>query len=272
MSPGNPPKRKTVTPESEMRLNRFLARAGLGSRRSVEDIVREGRVAIDGKTVEDMGRRVHPGTEEVTVDGRPVTLPEGYRVYAFHKPHGVVSTLAAQGGQPSLLPYRRTSDIPDRFMPVGRLDSETTGLLLWTDDGELNQALCSPRSGLWKTYELELNGDPAPEKIRSLTQGKIEIDGRPCLPCRLKLNPGGTTRQWIMEIHEGRRRQIRRMFRAVDLRVLRLHRTAVGPIGLVNLRPGDFRRLTHNEVESLRELVAGAGQVRKKAPKRPRRK
>ena len=261
-----------MTPESEMRLNRFLARAGLGSRRSVEDIVREGRVAIDGKTVEDMGRRVHPDTEEVTVDGRPVSLPEGYRVYAFHKPHGVVSTLVAQGGQPSLLPYRRTSDIPDRFMPVGRLDSETTGLLLWTDDGELNQALCRPRSGLWKTYELELNGYPAPEKVRSLTQGKIEIDGRACLPCRLKLNPAGTTSQWIMEIHEGRRRQIRRMFRAVDLRVLRLHRTAVGPIELVNLRPGDFRRLTHNEVESLRELVAGSKQVPKQGSKRARRK
>ncbi len=257
-----------MTPESEMRLNRFLARAGLGSRRSVEDIVREGRVAIDGKTVEDLGRRVHPDTEEVTVDGRPVILPEGFRVYAFHKPHGVVSTLASQGGQPSLLPYRRTSDIPDRFMPVGRLDSETTGLLLWTDDGELNQALCRPTSGLWKTYELELNGDPAPEKIRSLMRGKIEIDGRPCLPCRLKLNPGGTTRSWIIEIHEGRRRQIRRMFRAVDLRVLRLHRTAVGSIELGNLRPGDFRRLNHKEVESIRELVAGSKQV----PKRRRRK
>ncbi len=256
-----------MTPDSEMRLNRFLARAGFGSRRSVEDLVREGRVAIDGRKVEDLGRRVSTGTEEVTVDGRPVFLPDDFRVYAFHKPHGVVSTLVAQGGQPSLLPYRRTSDIPDRFMPVGRLDSETTGLLLWTDDGELNQALCRPQSGLWKTYELEINSDPSPDKIRSLTRGNIEIDGRPCLPCRLRLNPGGTTRQWIMEIHEGRRRQIRRMFRAVDLRVLRLHRTAVGPVQLVNLRPGDFRRLSHNEVESLRELVDASRNQRK----RPRR-
>ncbi|MCK9996486.1 MAG: rRNA pseudouridine synthase [Candidatus Krumholzibacteria bacterium] len=254
-----------MTSDSEMRLNRFLARAGFGSRRSVEDIVREGRVAIDGQKVVDLGRRVSTGTEEVTVDGRPVSLPEDFRVYAFHKPHGVVSTLAAQGGQPSLLPYRQTSDIPDRFMPVGRLDSETTGLLLWTDDGELNQALCRPKSGLWKTYELEINADLAPEKVRSLTRGNIEIDGRACLPCRLKLNPGGTTRQWIMEIHEGRRRQIRRMFRAVGLRVLRLHRTAVGPIKLFNLRAGDFRRLTHNEVESLRELLAGTDTNRKRS-------
>ena len=247
--------RRAVNPDTEMRLNRFLARAGLGSRRSVESLVREGRVAIGGQTVEDLGRRVRPDTDEVTLDGRPVSLPEGYRVYAFHKPQGVVSTLAAQNGQPSLLPYRLQSDIPDRFMPVGRLDSETTGLLLWTDDGELNQALCRPRSGLWKTYELELNGGPTPEKIRSLTQGGIEIDGRPCLPCRLRMSKAGTTHQWIMEIHEGRRRQIRRMFKGVGLRVLRLQRTAVGPVRLGNLRPGDFRKLTPNEVENLRDLV-----------------
>jgi len=240
-----------------MRLNRYLARAGLGSRRSVESLVREGRVAIDGRTVTDLGRRVQAGAEEVTVDGRPVEVPEGFRVYAFHKPRGVVSTLVAQGGQPSLLPYRRQSDLPDRFMPVGRLDSETTGLLLWTDDGDLNQDLCRPKSGLWKTYELEIDEELNRELIRTLTQGGIEIDGRPCLPCRLQLQKGGTTLQWVIEIHEGRRRQIRRMFRAVGRRVLKLHRIAVGPVKLGNLRPGDFRRLDHNEVEELRQQVKG---------------
>jgi 23S rRNA pseudouridine2605 synthase len=246
-----------MTSDTEMRLNRFLARAGLGSRRSVETLVREGRVAIDGQTVEDLGRRVHLETEQVTLDGTLIYLPEGYRVYAFHKPIEVVSTLAVQNGQPSLLPYRLQADIPDRFMPVGRLDSETTGLLLWTDDGELNQALCQPRSGLWKTYEVDLNKDLAPDNIRTLTQGGIEIDGRPCLPCRLRLSSAGTTRQWVMEIHEGRRRQIRRMFQAVGLKVLRLHRTAVGPVRLGLLRPGGFRRLNHEEVDELRGLLKG---------------
>ena len=240
-----------------MRLNRYLARAGLGSRRSVETLVIEGRVAINGKTITELGRRVLPESEEVTVDGRPVSMPDGYRVYAFHKPMDVVSTLASQGGQPSLLPYRRQSDLPDRFMPVGRLDSETTGLLLWTDDGNLNQDLCRPRSGLWKTYELDLNEDLNQNLIRTLTQGGIEIDGRPCLPCRLQMKSGGTTLNWVIEIHEGRRRQIRRMFRAVGRRVMKLHRVAVGPVKLGNLRPGDFRRLDHNEVEKLRGLVEG---------------
>jgi len=247
-----------VTPEPGIRLNRFLARAGLGSRRSVEDIVRAGRVQIDGQKVEDLGRRVQPGTNTVTVDGRPVILPEGYRVYAFHKPQDVVSTLAAQGGQPSLLPYRLQSDIPDRFMPVGRLDSETTGLLLWTDDGMLNQALCRPESGLWKTYQVDLNGELDRNMIKTLTKGGVVLDGRPCRPCRLELRPNGTTRQWAIEIHEGRRRQIRRMFQAVGLKVVRLQRTAIGPIKLGNLRPGDFRRLDHSEVEALRGQVAVA--------------
>ncbi len=240
-----------------MRLNRYLARAGLGSRRSVETLVTEGRVAINGKTITELGRRVLPENEEVTVDGRPIFMPEGFRVYAFNKPRDVVSTLASQGGQPSLLPYRLQSDLPDRFMPVGRLDSETTGLLLWTDDGNLNQNLCQPRSGLWKTYELELNEDLNQNLVRTLTQGGIEIDGRPCLPCRLKRNSGGTTQQWVIEIHEGRRRQIRRMFRAVGRRVMKLHRVAVGPVKLGTLRPGDFRKLDHNEVEKLRGLVEG---------------
>ena len=240
-----------------MRLNRFLARAGLGSRRSVEGLVRAGKIEINGERITDLGRRVDPEQDVVRCDGQPVILPAGYRVYAFHKPEGVVCTLAAQGGQPSLLPYRHRSDIPERFMPIGRLDSETTGLLLWTDDGNLNQDLCRPASGLWKTYEIDLNGEPDRDQVKKLTKGGIEIDGRPCRPCRLRMNPDGTTRQWIMEIHEGRRRQVRRMFSAVDLKVLRLHRTAVGPVRLGTLRPGDFRRLDHQEVEALRREVAG---------------
>jgi pseudouridine synthase len=253
-----------------MRLNRFLARAGLGSRRSVETLVRDGRVAIDGQTVVDLGRRVQPDTDVVTVDGRSVSLPRDFRIYAFHKPRGVVSTLVAQGGQPCLLPYRLQADIPDRFVPVGRLDSETTGLLLWTDDGDLNQALCLPRSKLWKTYEVDLNVDPTAEQIKMLTQGTLEIDGRVVLPCRFHGKPAGTTRQWIMEIHEGRRRQIRRMFKATGLKVLRLHRTAVGPIRLGNLRPGDFRRLSQEESVILREHLS-VSMAPKKGPGRKNR-
>lgn len=239
-----------------MRLNKYLARAGLGSRRSVEGIIEAGRVALNGEIVRDLGRQVDPDVDQLEVDGTRLILPQDYRIYAFHKPLGVVSTLRSQGGQPSLQPYRLQSEIPERFMPVGRLDSESTGLLLWTDDGQLNQDLCQPATGLWKTYEVDVNEDISPALVATLTSGKIEIDGRRVRPCRLELRRDGTTHQWQMQIHEGRRRQIRRMFRKVGLKVVRLHRVAVGPITLGLLRPGDFRRLSGREEEALRLAVA----------------
>lgn len=248
--------RDTSRDPATVRLNRYLARAGFGSRRSVEQLITAGRVTLNGEVVRDLGRQIDGACDQVAVDGTPAVVPRDHRVYAFHKPLGVVSTLKAQGGQPSLLPYRLRADLPDRFMPVGRLDSESSGLLLWTDDGQLNQDLCRPASGLWKTYEVEINEDLAPSHLPTLTGGKLEIDGRRCRPCRLEPRPDGTTHQWVMRLHEGRRRQIRRMFRKVGRKVVRLHRTAVGPVTLGLLRPGDFRRLTAQELAELRRELA----------------
>lgn len=247
-------------PDSSMRLNRFLARSGFGSRRAVETLIQEGRIAVNGEIVTQLATRVDIVTDRVTVDGLTAHLPREFRVYAFNKPIDVVSTLKSQGGQPSLDAYRLRADVPERFIPVGRLDSETTGLLLWTDDGNLSQTLCRPSSGIWKTYEVDLNGSPNQDAVRQLTRGRIELDGRPCLPCRLERRSGGTDRQWVMELHEGRRRQIRRMFSAVGLKVVALHRVAVGPIKIGKLRPGGFRRLDRDQEQALRRLVAGAGE------------
>ncbi len=250
-------------PQGELiRLNKYLARCGFGSRRSVEALITARKVFLNGTVVTDLGRKVRLDGDTVTVEGRPAVLPHDFRVYAFHKPFEVVCTLKSQGGQPALSEFRLRADIADRFMPVGRLDADSTGLLLWTDDGQLNQDLCSPRAGLWKTYEIDVNDRIAPTALKNLTQGRIEIDGRKCRPCRLAPRPEGTTLEWVMEVHEGRRRQIRRMFRKVGLKVLRLHRVAVGPVGLGLLRPGDFRRLTPAEVKKLRDAVA-AGDRRK---------
>lgn len=253
--------------DGPLRLNRFLARAGHGSRRSVEDLVRQGRVSINGEIVSELGRQVDPASDQVAVDGQVTSLPRDYRVYAFHKPLDVVSTLKSQGGQASLDPYRLQAEIPERFVPIGRLDSESTGLLLWTDDGELNQALCRPVSGVWKTYEVELGADLPPAKIPLLTDGKLFIDGRPCRPCRLEMAPDRTTRHWIMHLHEGRRRQIRRMFKKVGVKVVALHRVAVGPVELGLLRPGDFRRLSHDEEMELRRAVQPERGPGKKPPR-----
>ncbi len=243
-------------PDSTVRLNKFLARAGHGSRRSVEEIIRQGRVTIDGQIVTDMGSKVDPENSNVMVDGNLTQMPRDFRIYAFHKPLDVVSTLKSQGGQPSLDPYRLQSEIPERFVAIGRLDSESTGLLLWTDDGHLNQALCSPDAGVWKTYEVVLGADLPLNKVPLLTEGKIHIDGRPCRPCKLEMADNKTTRHWVIQIHEGRRRQIRRMFKKVGVKVVHLHRVAVGPVQLGLLRPGGFRRLSFEEEQALRKEVA----------------
>ncbi len=264
------------TSEPGMRLNRFLARAGLGSRRSVEEFIQKGEIKINGKQAKDLGRRIDPDLDEVRYQGQILSLPEDFRVYVFHKPKDVVSTLKSQGDQPFLLPYRQQADIPDRFNPVGRLDSETTGLLLWTDDGQLNQTLCSPRSGVWKTYEVELNDHFPEKKVKLLTQGGIQLDGYPCMPCKLEMQEDATTRHWIIQLHEGRKRQIRRMFHSLGFKVLKLHRTKVGSVKLGKLRPGDFRRLNPAEVQELRhqanETVSLPKRPKGRSNRRPPRK
>jgi pseudouridine synthase len=233
----------------------------------VEQLVIAGRVKLNGVTVTDLGRRVDPAKDHVAVDGRPLELPDDVRVYAFHKPLGVVCTLKSQSGQDSLEEWRRRAALPDRFVPIGRLDQATTGLLLWTDDGALNEQLCRPRSGVWKAYEVQLAEVLPDALLPTLTGGTIELDGRPCRPCRMR--PGQRTdgRHWLVELHEGRKRQIRRMFAAVGHKVIRLHRVAVGPIMIGLLNAGDFRRLTAAEIAELRRAISAEGVGRG----RPRR-
>ncbi|MFH1843960.1 MAG: pseudouridine synthase [bacterium] len=238
--------------DEPLRLNRFLARAGLGSRRQVEQLITQGRIRLNGKTVQSLATQVQPARDQVTCDGQVVELPAAWRVFAFHKPLGVVSTLRAQGDQPGLLQFRDEAGLPPSFVPVGRLDAETTGLLLWTDDGDLAQVLCRPVSKVWKQYEVTLNARLTPDAQRKLTGGKLELDGRPCLPLRLQPKAVGETRRWTLELREGRRRQIRRMFAQLQLRVITLKRTAVGPIELGRLRAGHFRRLRGAEEQALR--------------------
>jgi 23S rRNA pseudouridine2605 synthase len=191
----------------------------------------------------------------VALDGKAVHLPAAWRTYAFHKPAGVVSTLKPQGGQAGLAAFRARAGLPAALVPVGRLDAETTGLLLWTDDGVLAQALLRPASGVEKTYEVRLDGDLTSQDRERLEGGVLLLDGRRCRPLRAEPLQPGARRRWRLRLHEGRKRQIRRMFALLDRRVLSLHRTAVGPVQLGRLRPGDFRRLRESEVASLRRAA-----------------
>ncbi|NCQ33981.1 rRNA pseudouridine synthase [bacterium] len=241
-----------------LRLNRFLADAGLGSRRGVENLVRQGRVVVNGKATSELGLRIDPDRDEVRVDGQVVTAAASGLVYAFHKPLGVVCTFRGQGGQPTLAPYKRQANLPGPMMPIGRLDADSTGLLLWTDDGNLNHALCRPESGIWKTYVVTLDRQPSAAEVRRFTGGRISLDGWPCLPCGLEPAPGGRE-AWKVRIHEGRKRQIRRMFRAIGNRVVTLHRVEFGPISLGGLAGESFRALDKAEIAALRQAVAAPG-------------
>ncbi len=239
-------------PEAEsIRLNRFLARAGLGSRRSVEGLIRDGRVKINGERITDLGRRVDPVKDIVEFDGERAIWPEVWRIFAFHKPVGVITSLRPQGRTPCLDLYASRADLPPGTVPIGRLDADTSGLLIWSNDGPLHQALCRPLSEVWKIYEVQLNRPLPADGETKIRKGEITLDGRPCLEARLRrLDQDG--RRWEIAIHEGRNRQVRRMFMVVGVRVVGLHRTSVGGLDLGSLKPGAFRELDTDESTALR--------------------
>ncbi|HVG67074.1 MAG TPA: pseudouridine synthase [Gaiellales bacterium] len=225
-----------------VRLNRYLASAGVGSRRAVDELIRAGRVTVNGE-VGELGAAV--GDDDVVaVDGRTVA-PQELAYLMLHKPSGVVTTASD--------PQRRRTVVdlvesPERVYPVGRLDRDTTGLLLLTNDGELANRLAHPRQGVDKTYVVEVEGDPPPEAIRRLEEG-VELDDGPTAPARARRLGAGRLE---LVIHEGRNRQVRRMCEAVGHPVRRLHRTAYGPLELDTLAPGSWRPLTAEEVAALR--------------------
>jgi pseudouridine synthase len=235
----------TADPEP-VRINRFLAAAGAGSRRAVEDLVRTGRVAVNGEVERDLARRIGP-EDLVTVDGRPVGREAPVHVL-LHKPAGVVTTARDPQGRRTVLDL---VDVPARLFPVGRLDRDTTGALLLTNEGELAHRLMHPRHEVEKTYVATLRGDVSDEALRRLAAG-VDLDGRPTAPARVRIlerQPGWTVLELVL--HEGRNRQVRRMADAVGHSVLALHRPRYGPLRLGRLRPGGWRMLTAGEVAAL---------------------
>ena len=237
-----------------VRINRYLAQAGLGSRRGVEDLVREGRVRVNGETVEDLGQRVDAGRDRVEVDGRVVVASTPGRVVLLHKPVGVVSTLRPQDERPTLRELLGAELQRGRLFHVGRLDHDSSGLLLLSDDGDLANALLHPRHPVWKVYRVVI--DPAlPEAaLEVFRTGGIDLDGRPVAPARVRgLDETGS--RWEVELREGRNRQLRRMFEALGARVEELHRVAFGPLRLGDLPPGRWRDAEPAERAELRRIA-----------------
>ena len=232
-----------------MRLAKFLAHAGVASRRAAEGLIAEGRVSVAGDTVTDPAREVDESSA-VAVDGRSVQ-PEPREVYALNKPRGVVSTARDTHGRPTVVQLVRSRR---RLYPVGRLDADSSGLILLTNDGELAERLTHPRYGVDKVYRARVQpARVSPRALAALREGVELEDGRTA-PTRVRQPAPG-----ILEItlREGRKRQVRRMAEAVGHRVVELERVAFGPLGLRGLESGQSRRLKPAEVERLRHAGRG---------------
>ena len=229
------------------RLQKTLARAGFGSRRACEELIRAGRVTIGGR-VASLGARVHPDRDEVAVDGHRIQSDPGFRYFALHKPVGVTTTLRDRHAERDL-----TSFLPGdvRVVPVGRLDRETEGLLLLTNDGDLTQRLTHPRHGVEKEYLAEVGGIATERQIATLRRG-VQLDDGPATPVSVR-SVGRAAGRTAIEIvmTEGRKREVRRMLASVGLTVVRLIRVRVGPVRLGDLPPGGRRELDPAEVRAL---------------------
>lgn len=236
-----------------LRINRFLAQAGLGSRRRVEELVRAGRVRLNGEPVEELGTRVDPERDRVELDGELLSLPAHSRSWIYYKPRGVVCSFRRQGDAPCLRDVLPPELFSGRLFHVGRLDRESSGLLLLSDDGDLSQLLMHPSRPVWKRYRALLDRPLSDEEIELIRAGRIELDGRPCAPARIRTIDPDAVRSYRLELREGRNRQIRRMMELLGARVLELHRESIGGLELGALPPGGVRRLEEEELRALRE-------------------
>jgi 23S rRNA pseudouridine2605 synthase len=239
-----------VADDGPEKLQKVLARAGVASRRAVEILIMEGRVRVNGE-VADVGRRVDPLTDVLEVDGALVATNPDLVHYLLHKPAGVVTTAIDPQGRPTVLDLVPAEP---RVHPVGRLDLDTEGLLLLTNDGELTQRITHPSHGVEKEYLAQVEGTPSRGALRALREG-VELDDGPTAPAKVSQVSPGVLR---ITIHEGRNRQVRRMCEAVGHPVSRLVRTRIGPLTDTALQPGEWRALTPDEVASLAKAAAGA--------------
>lgn len=231
------------------RLQKVLAHSGVASRRKAEELIAQGRVSVNGKFVKEMGVKVGRN-DKIEVNGVPI-YQEEYVYYLFYKPRGVISAVSDDKERKVVTDY--FTHVSERIYPVGRLDYDTSGLLLLTNDGDFSQKLTHPSHEIEKTYVAKVKGVPMPHDLRPLTKG-IMLEGRKTAPARYDIlstdNKAGTAIVQLV-IHEGRNRQVRNMLEAVGFPVMKLKRELYGNLDLAGLRPGDYRQLSKKEVSSL---------------------
>src|SRR5262245_15264884 len=235
-----------------VRLNKYLAHAGVGSRRHCDDLIAAGRVKINGDPIRDLGTRVDPDTDRVAVDDHPVRAERAV-YWAVHKPRGYLCTNHDPAGRPlalDLIPH-----VDQRVYTVGRLDEDSEGLLLMTNDGDLAQQLMHPRFGVEKTYEVLVAGSPSPADLRQMTTGVYLAEGRVKAKFVKRFKRQGDSTWLRIVLAEGKNREIRRMLARLNHKVMRLRRVAIGPIRLDRLPKGKSRKLALPEIEALRRTT-----------------
>lgn len=257
-------KRSPTTATSGERLQKILSQAGVSSRRAAEEMIRTGRVTVNGKTVTELGTKANPWTDRIAVDGKPLRHQAPPVYILLHKPVGVVTTLDDPAGRPTVRDLLK--GIRTRVFPVGRLDYHSAGLLLLTNDGGLALQLTHPRYGVRKTYQVKVKGEPQPNQLATLAAGVRLPDGQ-TNPAEVHVLRRRDQKAWLsITLAEGKNRQVRRMCEAVGLPVEKLVRVAFGGLKLSNLAPGQWRHLEPEEIALLHRPQA----VRPAAPSRPR--
>lgn len=237
--------------KATIRLDKYLANQGVCSRRDVKQLLKKDIVTVKGERVRESGTRIDPKNDDIRVNGHKIKQPE-YVYYLLNKPKGIISTTSDEYGREDV-----TSFIPTtrRIYPVGRLDKDTTGLILLTNDGELTHALTHPKYHVYKIYRLTIKGEVHQEQLHALRTGVLLDDGITA-PAQVKfLQRKADITSVEMTIHEGRNRQIRRMCETVGITLLELQRIKFGPIGLGQLKEGTYRELTTDEILALKKVV-----------------
>jgi pseudouridine synthase len=253
------------------RLQKILSQAGVASRRLAEELIAQGRVQVNGATVSELGSKADPARDEIKVDGRRIQAQPRQRYILLHKPRGYMTTRSDPQGRPTVLDLLR--GVREYIYPVGRLDYDSEGLLLLTNDGDLAARLTHPRHEVDKVYEARVRGVPDEHVLERLAKG-VTIDGRRTAPAKVRVLdppkkfPGENAQTRVeLAIHEGRQRQVRKMFDAVGHPVVRLTRVRIGPISDPDMPPGHWRDLTPQEVARLRRVTAVASSSADTSPR-----
>ena len=244
------------------RLQKVLSQAGIASRRASEQLMLDGRVTVNGRTVRELGSKADPAVDDIRVDGRRIRLPERKLYFLLNKPRGYVTTRSDPHNRPTVLDL---VNVREYVYPVGRLDFDSEGLLLLTNDGDLASRLTHPSHGVTRVYEARVLGTPDAHDMQRLSRGVV-IEGRRTAPALVELLPGKRDDEHAtlrITIHEGRNRQVRNMCEAIGHPVDRLRRVAIGPIRDHRLKPGQWRQLTAEEVARLRGATASRHAARR---------